>query len=71
MYTDLRADICECGCPRVVHQTVPLTVELAPRAGGPLYPVAGFGIASTRSGATRFADQCSGCGCMSYQADAR
>lgn len=62
-------DICECGCPRVAHQTVPLTVELSTRVGGPIYRLPESGIASTRTGATRFADQCSGCGCMSFQAD--
>ena len=65
----MRNDICECGCPEVAHQTVPLTVELTARVGGPLYKLPGSGIGSTRTGATRFADQCSGCGCMSFQAD--
>jgi len=69
MYSDPRVDTCECGCPRVAHQTVPLTVELNARPGSPLYSLPESGIATTRSGATRFADQCSGCGCMSFQAD--
>lgn len=63
------AEICECGCPEVAHQTVPLAVDLIARPGGPLYKIPGSGIGSTRTGATRFAEQCSGCGCMSFQAD--
>ena len=69
MYTRLRTDICECGCPEAIHHTVALTVDLAARADGPIYKIPESGIGSTRTGATRYTERCSGCGCMSYQPD--
>lgn len=67
MYIELCADTCECGCPSTTHRTVALTVDLTARAAGPLYKIPESGIGSTRTGATRYTEQCSGCGCMSYQ----
>ena len=61
--------MCECGCPEVIHQTVPLSVELTARPGGPIYKLPHSGINSGRAGASRFAQQCSGCGCMSFAPD--
>lgn len=63
-------EYCECGCPRILHQTVPIAVELTPRPGGPLYKIPSHsGIACNDGPVTRFTERCSGCGCMSYQFD--